>query len=63
MEIIGIRLLRRGISTVAWINAVRTAEFGFVHTQIVYGDFTREIGYALKKLGCRMQWQCYSNVL
>jgi hypothetical protein len=31
------------------------------HTQIVYGDYTREVGYALKKLGGKIQWQCYSE--
>jgi len=30
------------------------------HTQIVYGDYTREVGYALNKLGSSIQWQCYS---
>jgi L-fucose isomerase-like protein len=32
------------------------------HTQIVYGDYTREVGYALKKLGGKIEWQCYSDV-
>jgi hypothetical protein len=32
------------------------------HTQVVYGDYLREVGYALKKLGGRIQWQCYSVV-
>lgn len=31
------------------------------HTQIVYGDYTRELGYALKKLGGQIKWQCYSE--
>ena len=31
------------------------------HTQIIYGDFLREIGYALKKLG-KIEWQCYSEL-
>jgi len=30
------------------------------HTQIVYGDYLREIGYALKKLGA-VEWQCYTG--
>ena len=30
------------------------------HTQIIYGDYLREIGYALKKLG-KLEWQCYST--
>jgi L-fucose isomerase-like protein len=30
------------------------------HAQIIYGDYLREIGYALKKLG-RIEWQCYSG--
>ena len=29
------------------------------HAQIVYGDYTQEIGYALKKLGRQMQWDCF----
>ena len=36
------------------------AEMEGFHTQIVYGDYLREIGYALKKLGT-LQWQCYST--
>ncbi len=32
------------------------------HTQIVYGNYLREIGYALKKLGGQIQWQCYSDM-
>jgi hypothetical protein len=43
-----------------WKRLVREME-GF-HTQIVYGDYTREIGYALKKLGGRIQWQSYSEI-
>jgi len=31
------------------------------HTQIIYGDYLREIGYALKKLG-KVEWQCYSSI-
>jgi hypothetical protein len=30
------------------------------HTQIVYGDYTREVGYALKKLGGQIGWDCFS---
>ena len=26
-----------------------------------YGDYLRETGYALKKLGGQIQWQCYSD--
>ncbi len=37
------------------------AEMEGFHTQIVYGDYLREIGYALKKLG-RVEWQSYSPV-
>ncbi len=43
-----------------WKRLVREME-GF-HTQVVYGDYTREVGYALKKLGGQIQWQCYSAV-
>ncbi len=42
-----------------WKRLVREME-GF-HTQIVYGDYTREVGYALKKLGGQIQWQSYSE--
>jgi hypothetical protein len=42
-----------------WKRLLREME-GF-HTQIVYGDYTREVGYALKKLGGQIQWQCYSE--
>ena len=41
-----------------WKRLLREME-GF-HTQIVYGDYIREVGYALKKLGGQIQWQCYS---
>jgi hypothetical protein len=37
-----------------------TTEMEGFHTQIVYGDYLREIGYALKKLG-KVEWQCYSD--
>jgi len=42
-----------------WKRLVRELE-GF-HTQIVYGDYLREVGYALKRLGGRIRWQCYSD--
>jgi hypothetical protein len=32
------------------------------HTQIVYGDYLREIGYALQKLG-KVQWQSYRGIV
>ena len=41
-----------------WQRLQREME-GF-HTQVVYGDYTREVGYALKKLGGQIQWTCYS---
>jgi hypothetical protein len=37
-----------------WRRLQREME-GF-HTQIVYGDYTREVAYALKKLGGQMHW-------
>ena len=42
-----------------WRRLVREME-GF-HTQVVYGDYTREVGYALKKLGGQIRWQSYSD--
>jgi hypothetical protein len=42
-----------------WKRLLREME-GF-HTQVVYGDYTREIGYALKKLGGQIEWRCYSE--
>lgn len=42
-----------------WKRLLREME-GF-HTQIVYGDYTREVGYALKKLGGQIAWQCFSE--
>jgi hypothetical protein len=42
-----------------WRRLLREMQ-GF-HTQIVYGDYTREVGYALKKLGGKMQWDCFSE--
>jgi hypothetical protein len=38
------------------------AEMEGFHTQIVYGDYLREIGYTLKKLG-QVQWQSYSSIV
>ncbi len=38
-----------------------TCELEGFHTQIVYGDYLREIGYALKKLGGPTEWRCYSD--
>ncbi len=38
------------------------AEMEGFHAQIVYGDYLREIGYALKKLG-KVQWQSYSGIV
>jgi len=32
------------------------------HGQIIYGDYLKEIGYALRKLGGPIEWQCYSKV-
>jgi L-fucose isomerase-like protein len=43
-----------------WRQLLREME-GF-HTQVVYGNYLREVGYALKKLGGQMEWQCYSEV-
>jgi hypothetical protein len=43
-----------------WKRLVQEMQ-GF-HTQIVYGDYTRELGYALKKLGGQIEWQCYSEI-
>ena len=37
-----------------------TEEVGF-HVQVVYGDYLREVGYALKKLG-KIQWENFSEV-
>ena len=41
-----------------WKRLQREME-GF-HTQVVYGDYLREVGYALKKVGRQITWQCYS---
>ena len=43
-----------------WKRLAREMQ-GF-HTLIVYGDYTREIGYALKKLGGPIQWDCFSEM-
>ncbi len=37
------------------------AEMEGFHTQIIYGDYLREIGYALKRLG-KVEWQSYSDI-
>ncbi len=42
-----------------WKRLLRELE-GF-HTQVVYGDYTREIGYALRKLGGQIEWRCYTE--
>jgi hypothetical protein len=42
-----------------WKRLVREME-GF-HTQVVYGDYSREVGYVLKKLGGQIQWDCFSH--
>ncbi len=39
------------------------AEMEGFHTQIVYGDYLREVGYALKKLGGQIEWHCYSETV
>ncbi len=42
-----------------WKRLARDMQ-GF-HTLIVYGDYTREVGYALKKMGGQLQWDCFSE--
>jgi len=42
-----------------WHRLLREMQ-GF-HTQIVYGDYLREVGYALKKLGGQLEWDCFSG--
>jgi len=42
-----------------WKRLAREMQ-GF-HTQIVYGDYLREVGYALKKLGGGISWDCFSE--
>jgi len=27
---------------------------------VVYGDYLREVGYALKKVGRQIAWECFS---
>jgi L-fucose isomerase-like protein len=41
-----------------WRRLVRQME-GF-HTQVCYGDYLREVGYALKKLG-KVEWESFSE--
>ena len=41
-----------------WRRLQREME-GF-HTQVCYGDYLREVGYALKKLGT-IEWQSFSD--
>jgi L-fucose isomerase-like protein len=41
-----------------WTRLLREME-GF-HAQVVYGDYLREVSYALKKLGGPIEWRCYS---
>jgi len=41
-----------------WQRLQREME-GF-HTQVVYGDYLREVGYALRKAGPQIAWQCFS---
>ena len=38
-----------------------TDQVGF-HVQIVYGDYLREVGYALKKLG-KIEWEDFSDTV
>lgn len=42
-----------------WRRLLREME-GF-HAQVVYGDYMREVGYALEKLGGAIQWDSYSE--
>jgi hypothetical protein len=42
-----------------WQRLGRELE-GF-HTLVVYGDYLREVGYALKKVGGQIQWRNYSQ--
>ncbi len=44
-----------------WRRLVREMQ-GF-HTQIVYGDYMRELGYAMRKLDGPIQWQSYSDIV
>lgn len=34
--------------------------YGGIHTRVVYGDYLREVGYALRKAGPQISWQCFS---
>lgn len=43
-----------------WEKFLREME-GF-HGQIIYGDYLKEIGFAMRKLGSPIEWQCYSQV-
>lgn len=40
-----------------WRKLLASME-GF-HTQVVYGDYLREVGYAVKRLG-KVEWECFS---
>ncbi|HPP52467.1 MAG TPA: hypothetical protein PK777_05920 [Thermoguttaceae bacterium] len=42
-----------------WQRLARSME-GF-HTLVVYGDYLREVGYALKKLGGQIRWDSYTE--
>jgi L-fucose isomerase-like protein len=41
-----------------WKRLQREME-GF-HTQVVYGDYLREVAYALKQVGPQIAWECFS---
>jgi len=41
-----------------WRRLQREME-GF-HAQVVYGDYLREVGYALRKVGSQIAWECFS---
>ncbi len=42
-------------------RALQAAMEGF-HCQVCYGDYLREVGYALQKVG-HIEWQCFSPVV
>lgn len=42
-----------------WKRLAREMQ-GF-HALVVYGDYIREVGYALKKLGTQTKWDCFSE--
>ena len=42
-----------------WKRLAREMQ-GF-HALVVYGDYLREVGYALKKLGTQTKWDCFSE--